>query len=92
MVNGIDAFERRRDSVAIANVSDHQLDIFVEICRPDRIGPVDLLAKIIKNPDLVTSDEKLIREVRADETGTAGDQDSSFQTFPLYAKPRRAIF
>jgi hypothetical protein len=71
----VDAVERSTNRVTVTHVSDLELDVEVEVVRPLPIR-VDLAVERVERPHVVTVREQPVGEVRADETGAAGDQNA----------------
>ena len=69
----IHALQRPLHGVAVADVALDPLDIGSEVVGP---AVVDLRIERVEHPHLVAGRKQAIDEVRADEAGAAGDQDT----------------
>ena len=74
VVDGVDALERAPDGLVVADVADLELDGRVEVLRSLPVR-VDLRIEVVEGPNLVPLREQPVGQMRADEAGTAGDQD-----------------
>ncbi len=74
MVDGVDALQRTPDGLVVADVADLELDGRVEVVRSLPVR-VDLRIEVVEGPNLVPLREQPVGQMRADEAGTAGDQD-----------------
>src|SRR5262249_57432688 len=72
--DGVDAVERRPYGVAVAHVAGLQLDGRIKVVRPLAVR-MDLRVEVVQRPHLVAVGEQPVSEVRADESGAAGDQN-----------------
>jgi len=73
--DGVDTVERTPDSFMVADVSDLQLDLAVEVIGPAADG-MNLGIEVVEGSDLVPLGQKPVGEVRADEAGAAGDENA----------------
>ena len=73
MVDGINATQKVGDQVAVAGVA------LVEVCPGSQVRrppvPVDRLGQRVEHDDLVSQRQQPVARVRADEPGSAGDED-----------------
>ena len=73
VVDGIDAAQKDSDQVAVAGVA------LVEVCSPSQVRwppvPVDRPGQCVQHGDLVSQRQQPVARVRADEAGSAGDED-----------------
>ena len=70
--------ERAADCVGVTDVADDELDIGIEVCGPRRRA-VHLLDEAVERTNAMPLRKELVGEVRADEAGTARDQDQFSQ-------------
>jgi hypothetical protein len=68
----IDASERTRDDVLVADVANNELRIFGQVFGPLKVA-VHLLDQAIEHPHLVSPPKKLACYGAADKSGTSRD-------------------
>ena len=73
MVDGINAAQKVSDQLAVAGVA------LVEVCPRSQVSrppvPVDRPDQRVEHDDLVSQRQQPVARVRADEPGSAGDED-----------------
>ena len=73
MVDGINAAQKVSDQLAVARVA------LVEVCPRSQVrrppGPVDRPGQRVEHDDLVSQRQQPVARVRADEPGSASDED-----------------
>ncbi len=80
--NCIDALQGAGDVVLVANVSDDQVDIGIEIFWRGAARAMNLRRQNIEGTDLVTMFEQFVGQMRTNETGPAGDQNAFAHASP----------
>jgi hypothetical protein len=78
MTDDVDAFKRAPDSFRILDVADHQLGFRVHEDGTALAGTVSNNREIVENTNVVTGRQKLVCDMRSDESGTSGDQCGLF--------------
>jgi hypothetical protein len=74
MDDTVDAVERTRDDIAVANVAADELGFGRQIDRPLLVA-MDLFDETIENANVVAAMKKLPGDSSSDKPGTAGDQN-----------------
>jgi len=80
MDHRIDMMQGLSDRIGIADIADDKLSLGAQIAG-SIAAPVDLRGKIIEQPDGIAFGEQDIRDMRANESGPSGYQDT-FHDFP----------
>src|ERR671924_437925 len=75
MIDGVHAAERMLDGSGISDVCANQLDIGMQIIRTIGSRAMHLRRQYIERANAVTMLQKFVGDVRADESGSASDQD-----------------
>src|SRR5919197_3272250 len=75
MIDGVHAAERMLNGSGISEVCANQLDIGMQIIRTIGSRAMHLRRKFIERASVVTMLQKFVALVRADEPGSASDQD-----------------
>jgi hypothetical protein len=73
MADGVDAMQRASYRDLVGDVGDHQLGAGIKVV--GELG-VDVRTERVEHAHLVALAEERIDDVRPDEAGTAGDEDS----------------
>ncbi len=90
MDDGVDPVDRAADDVGVAHVAGNQLDVSVQIVGP--LGAVvHLLDEAVEHAHAVSGSDELVGEVRADEAGSAGDEDALGQGRNVTRQARRIL-
>jgi hypothetical protein len=76
MEDRVNAEQRAPHRRGVTHVSNHQLDLGVEIAGPHGGVAVDLRAETIQRPHRVAVPQQVVREVRADEARATRNQNS----------------
>ena len=71
----VDALERGRHGLVVADVADAQVDLGVEVGGP-LARRVHLGVEVVERPHLVAARQQGVGQVRSDEAGATRDQDS----------------
>ena len=89
MVDGINAAQKVGDQVAVAGVA------LVEVCPGSQVRrppvPVDRPGQRVEHDDLVSQRQQPVARVRADEPGSAGDEDLHASVLPAPASSYTAM-
>ena len=73
--DGVDTVECAPDRFMVADISDLQLDLAVEVIGP-LAGRMNLGVEVVERSNLVALGQKPVGEMRADEAGAAGDENA----------------
>jgi len=76
MVDPVHALQRFLHRIRVAHVCAHQLHGWRKIVRAILDGPVHLRAEVVQHAHTMACGQQLIGQMRADEAGTAGDEDA----------------
>jgi hypothetical protein len=75
MANHVDVGERRPQRLAVTDVTIQELGFGGEVGGANAIG-VNLSVEVVEDPDSVAGAQKLLCEVRTDETGAPDNENS----------------
>ena len=74
----VDAAQRLLPILAIAHVTEHPFGVRVQPVGPLAVAHVDGRRQIVQHADAVARPQQFFHRMRADESGSARDQRSSF--------------
>jgi hypothetical protein len=90
VIDHLDAVEGAAEDWRVADVAADQLDVAVQIRRPIAVLAVHLRREQVECPHPVTAREQLVGQMRADESGPAGDENVHDSDSPRLTPPRGA--
>ncbi len=87
VVDRVHALERIAHRGRVAHVANDEFDVGLQVVGPAAAVAMHLRRKVVENANAIAVGEKLVCEMRADETGAAGDENLLRHETPFLFEP-----